>query len=190
MAVYSTAIVLGQDTWEVLTAMSTLSAVKGRFQQFSSFAGVHFIIDYAHTPDALKNVLQTIREIWNGRECLICLVGCGGNRDQEKHPLMAHIACEKSDLVILTSDNPRYEDPEKILDEMESGLSIQNRNKSLRIVDRKEAIKTAITLAHPGDIILVAGKGHETYQEIQGIRQPFDDMQIIRTLLSSQEKSS
>ncbi|XCI75804.1 MAG: UDP-N-acetylmuramoyl-L-alanyl-D-glutamate--2,6-diaminopimelate ligase [Flavobacteriales bacterium] len=188
LAVYSTAIALGEDTWEILTAMSTLSAVKGRFQKFSSSAGVHYIIDYAHTPDALKSVLQTIREIMNDREYLICLVGCGGNRDREKRPLMAHIACENSDLVVLTSDNPRYEDPEKILDDMENELSIQNRNKILRIADRKEAIKTVIVLARPGDIILVAGKGHETYQEIQGIRQPFDDMQIVRTILLSQEK--
>lgn len=188
LAVYGVARAFDKDPRETLIAMSALKGVKGRFQQLSSPTGIRIIIDYAHTPDALKNVLQTIQEIRKGREKLICLIGCGGNRDQEKHPIMAQIACEKSDRTILTSDNPRYEDPEKILDEMESGLNVKDRNKSLRISDRKEAIKTAITLAKAGDIIIIAGKGHETYQEIKGVRQEFDDVKIAETFLSSLEK--
>ncbi|XOD67537.1 MAG: UDP-N-acetylmuramoyl-L-alanyl-D-glutamate--2,6-diaminopimelate ligase [Flavobacteriales bacterium Tduv] len=188
LEVYGVATESGKDRREILIAMSSLKAVKGRFQQVSSPTGIRIIIDYAHTPDALKNVLETIREIRKDRKQLICLIGCGGNRDQKKRPIMAQIACEKSDLIILTSDNPRYEDPEKILDEMERGLSVQYRKKILRITERKEAIKTAIALAKAGDIILIAGKGHETYQEIKGIRQKFDEMKIVETFLSILEK--
>jgi UDP-N-acetylmuramoyl-L-alanyl-D-glutamate--2,6-diaminopimelate ligase len=135
-------------------------------------------VDYAHTPDALLNVLSTIGQLRSGQQ-VITVAGCGGDRDKGKRPLMAAVACTHSDRVILTSDNPRSEDPETILDEMESGLTPAHRRKTLRITDRREAIKTACVLAQPGDIVLVAGKGHETYQEIKGTRYPFDDGQVL-----------
>ena len=180
LAAYSTAILLKQDKINILTALSTLSPVEGRFQHCKSINGVIGIVDYAHTPDALKNVLDTISEIRTGNESIITLVGCGGDRDAVKRPLMAEIACSSSDKVILTSDNPRSEDPETILDQMIVGVPVSDKKKVLRISDRREAIRTACNLAKSGDIILLAGKGHETYQEIKGVKFPFDDYEILK----------
>ena len=183
LAVYTTAILLGQDKTNVLTALSILNPVEGRFQHFKSEGGIIGIVDYAHTPDALKNVLETIKSIRTGDEQVITLIGCGGDRDTTKRPLMANIACQYSNRVILTSDNPRSEDPEEILNQMQKGVDVVDNKKTLRIVDRKEAIKTACTLAQPGDIILVAGKGHETYQEVKGVKYPFDDYEILKEII-------
>lgn len=180
LAVYATAVLLKQDKTNVLTALSTLNAVEGRFQQLKSTTGITGIVDYAHTPDALKNVLETIKSLRTGNEQVITLVGCGGDRDAAKRPIMAKIACELSTKVILTSDNPRSEDPESILDQMQKGIDPVEMKKTLRISDRKEAIRTACSLAKPGDIILIAGKGHENYQEIKGVKHPFDDFEILK----------
>lgn len=180
LAVYATAVLLKQDRNQILIALSNLDAVEGRFQYIKSGAGIIAIVDYAHTPDALKNVLETIRDIRSGGEQVITLVGCGGDRDKTKRPVMAQIACEYSNRVILTSDNPRSEDPEEILNQMQAGISPAEAKKTLRISDRREAIKTACTLAKAGDIILVAGKGHEKYQEIKGVKHPFDDYEIVK----------
>jgi UDP-N-acetylmuramoyl-L-alanyl-D-glutamate--2,6-diaminopimelate ligase len=180
LAVYATAVLLKQDKTNVLTALSTLNAVEGRFQQLKSTTGITGIVDYAHTPDALKNVLETIKSLRTGNEQVITLVGCGGDRDAAKRPIMAQIACELSTKVILTSDNPRSEDPESILDQMQKGIDPVEMKKTLRISDRKEAIRTACSLAKPGDIILIAGKGHENYQEIKGVKHPFDDFEILK----------
>ncbi len=180
LAVYGAAILLKQDKINVLTALSNLNSVEGRFQYLKSTTGVIGIVDYAHTPDALKNVLETIKDIRNGNEQVITLAGCGGDRDSTKRPVMAAIACEYSNRVILTSDNPRSEDPEEILNQMEKGIAPTDRKKTLRISDRKEAIKTACSLASKGDIILIAGKGHEKYQEIKGIKHPFDDFELLK----------
>lgn len=186
LAIYSTAILLGQEKIKVLTALSRLSSVDGRFQQVKTRSGIVGIVDYAHTPDALLNVLRTIRDIQapslKGRAgvgLLITVIGCGGDRDALKRPVMAQIACEESDKVILTSDNPRSEDPESIIHEMQKGVSKTQQKKVLSITDRREAIKTACSLASTGDIILVAGKGHEKYQEIKGVKHPFDDVEIL-----------
>jgi UDP-N-acetylmuramoyl-L-alanyl-D-glutamate--2,6-diaminopimelate ligase len=156
-----------------------MSPVEGRFETIRSAEGITGIVDYAHTPDALKNVLDTISSIRTRSEQLITVVGAGGDRDKAKRPVMARICSEKSDRLILTSDNPRSEDPEEILEQMKSGISAENKRKVIIITDRKEAIKTACHLANTGDIILVAGKGHEKYQEIKGIRYPFDDLQVL-----------
>ncbi|MBL7930310.1 MAG: UDP-N-acetylmuramoyl-L-alanyl-D-glutamate--2,6-diaminopimelate ligase [Bacteroidia bacterium] len=180
LAVYATAVLLKQDKTNVLTALSNLNSVEGRFQYVKSENGIIGIVDYAHTPDALKNVLETIKDIRNGNEQVITLVGCGGDRDSAKRPVMAAIACEYSNKVILTSDNPRSEDPEAILDQMQKGVNPNNMKKTLRITDRKEAIRTACSLSNKGDIILIAGKGHEKYQEIKGVKHHFDDMEILR----------
>ncbi len=177
---YSVGVLLKEDATQVLTALSTLNAVEGRFQYIRSPANVTGIVDYAHTPDALKNVLNTIQDIRTGNEKVITLVGCGGDRDALKRPIMARIACELSDRVILTSDNPRSENPDEILNQMKQGIQAPYNKKSLAIVDRREAIKTACSFAQPGDIILVAGKGHEKYQEIQGVKYPFDDMEELK----------
>jgi UDP-N-acetylmuramoyl-L-alanyl-D-glutamate--2,6-diaminopimelate ligase len=185
LAVYATASLLGQDKMNVLTTLSTLSPVEGRFQYIRSESGITAIVDYAHTPDALKNVLTTIRDIRNGNESVITVVGCGGDRDKTKRPIMAKIACESSDRVILTSDNPRSEDAGTIIDEMKAGVEMRYERNVLSVVDRKEAIRTAIAIAKPGDIILVAGKGHEKYQEIKGVKHPFDDMEILRDSLKN-----
>lgn len=179
MAVYGAAILLGEDKLKVLTILSNLTAVEGRFDYIVSKNKVTGIIDYAHTPDALKNVLSTIKDIRTGNERVITVVGCGGDRDAAKRPLMAGIACEWSDAVILTSDNPRSEDPQDILKQMQEGVQPQHYKRVLTILDRKEAIKTACSLAQPGDIILVAGKGHEKYQEIKGVKHPFDDKLVL-----------
>ncbi|MDI9339324.1 MAG: UDP-N-acetylmuramoyl-L-alanyl-D-glutamate--2,6-diaminopimelate ligase [Sediminibacterium sp.] len=180
LAVYAAAILLKQDKTNVLTALSNLNSVEGRFQYLKSPNGIIGIVDYAHTPDALKNVLDTIKDIRNGNEQVITLVGCGGDRDAAKRPVMAAIACEYSNRVVLTSDNPRSEDPEEILNQMQKGISPADMKKTLRISDRREAIKTACALAAKGDIILIAGKGHEKYQEIKGIKHPFDDFEILK----------
>ncbi len=158
----------------------------GRFQYFVSDSGITTIVDYAHTPDALKNVLQTINDIRTNNETLITIIGCGGDRDKAKRPKMAHIASVMSNQAIFTSDNPRSEDPQKIIDEMEAGVSTENYKKTLSILNRKQAIKTANKLAQNRDIILIAGKGHETYQEIKGKRYDFDDYKIAQEILNSQ----
>lgn len=183
LAIYGTALQLGMEELEVLRLLSDLESVSGRFQFIVSNSNVTAIVDYAHTPDALENVLKTINDIRTKNEQLITVVGCGGNRDKSKRPIMAGIATEFSDKVILTSDNPRNENPEVIIQEMENGIASQNFKKSLSITDRKQAIKTACQLAQPNDIILIAGKGHETYQEIQGVRHDFDDIKIVSEIL-------
>lgn len=180
LAVYATAVLLKQDKTNVLTALSNLNSVEGRFQYIKSANGIIGIVDYAHTPDALKNVLETIKDIRSGNENVITVVGCGGDRDSAKRPVMAAIATEYSDKVILTSDNPRSEDPELILDQMQKGVSPVHTKKTLRITDRKEAIRTACSLSNKGDIILIAGKGHEKYQEINGVKHHFDDMEVLK----------
>ncbi|HEY6143877.1 MAG TPA: UDP-N-acetylmuramoyl-L-alanyl-D-glutamate--2,6-diaminopimelate ligase [Flavobacterium sp.] len=184
LAIYGTAIELGMESLEVLRLLSDLESVSGRFQFIVSSSNITAIVDYAHTPDALENVLKTINDIRTKNEQLITVVGCGGNRDKAKRPIMASIATELSDKAILTSDNPRNEDPEVIIQEMEQGIAPQNYKKSLSITDRKQAIKTACQLAQPNDIILIAGKGHETYQEVNGVRHHFDDMETITELLN------
>ena len=184
MAVYGTAILLGMESSEVLTLMSNLQAAPGRLEQVPNSLGLIALVDYAHTPDALTKVLETINKFRSGNEQLITVVGCGGDRDNEKRPLMAATACKFSEKVILTSDNPRSEDPEKILDEMMAGIGASVKRKALRIAIREEAIKTACLMAQNKDIILVAGKGHESYQEIKGERFPFDDREILAKMLT------
>ncbi len=160
--------------------LSNLHGAPGRFETYMSANDkILGIVDYAHTPDALINVLATINQLRTGGQQVITVIGCGGDRDRTKRPIMAQVACEHSDRAILTSDNPRSEDPEEILNEMEAGLTGAQKRKSLRITDRREAIKTACALANNQDIILVAGKGHETYQEIKGVKYPFDDREIL-----------
>ena len=179
LAIYASAILLGEDKIAVLQELSKLIPAEGRFDCIRSESNVIGIIDYAHTPDALENVLNTIKEIRTGNEKVITVVGCGGDRDSLKRPEMAKIACELSNKVILTSDNPRSEEPEEIIQQMRKGISPVHYKNSLAIVDRKEAIRTACSLANSNDIILLAGKGHEKYQEIKGIRYPMDDKQIL-----------
>ncbi len=185
LAAYSVAILDGQEEEEVLTALSGLNPVEGRFQVVPSNNGIVAIVDYAHTPDALKNVLQTINDVRDGDEQIITIIGAGGDRDKLKRPVLAKVACQMSDKVILTADNPRTEDPEIILDEMEAGLDVILKRKAVRISNRREAIKTACMIAVKGDIILVAGKGHETYQEIKGVRHHFDDREILTEFLNT-----
>ncbi len=180
LAIFAASHLLGLEEQEVLVSLSKLHPVDGRFEHIKSPSGVIGIVDYAHTPDALKNVIDTINAIQAGSGKLITVVGAGGDRDRTKRPIMARISVEGSSLVILTSDNPRSEDPLAILDEMSTGVSVDKKKKCLVIADRKQAIKTAVTMAQPGDVILVAGKGHETYQEINGIRHHFDDREILR----------
>jgi UDP-N-acetylmuramoyl-L-alanyl-D-glutamate--2,6-diaminopimelate ligase len=184
LATYGTAVLLGQDKLEVLTILSTLAGAEGRFDYIVSKDGVIAIVDYAHTPDAVQNVLSTIANIRKGNEQVITVIGCGGDRDKTKRPIMARVACDWSDKVILTSDNPRTENPQTIINEMETGVSPTNQRKVLSIIDRKEAIKTACHIAKPGDIILVAGKGHEKYQEINGERNHFDDKEVLNEQLN------
>jgi len=180
LAVYGAATLLGKDKMEVLAVLSDLHGAPGRFETYMSPNDkVLGIVDYAHTPDALINVLATINQLRTSGQQIITVVGCGGDRDKTKRPIMAEVACEHSDKAIFTADNPRSEDPEAILNEMESGLTMPQKRKALRIADRKEAIKTACALAQPEDIILVAGKGHETYQEIKGVKYPFDDRVVL-----------
>lgn len=188
LAIYGTAVELGLEHFEVLRLLSELESVSGRFQFMVSKGNITAIVDYAHTPDAIENVLKTINDIRTKNEQLITVVGCGGDRDKTKRPIMANIATALSDKVILTSDNPRTENPETIIAEMEQGVEPQNYKKMMAITDRKQAIKTACQLAQPNDIILIAGKGHETYQEIQGIRHDFDDMKIVKEILDQLNK--
>ena len=182
-AVYAAAILSGADKLDVLRIISNLNAAEGRFEYVKSKDNIIAIVDYAHTPDALTNVLSTISAIRTNNEQLITVVGAGGNRDAQKRPIMARIACEMSNLVILTSDNPRDEEPEEIIRQMEAGIDPSLSRKALTIINRKEAIKTACTIAKPGDIILVAGKGHEKYQEIKGVKHHFDDKEILTEFL-------
>ena len=184
LSIYAVAVLLEQDKLNTLTAISNLNAVEGRFQYIKSQDNISGIVDYAHTPDALKNVLGTISEIRTNNETVITVVGCGGDRDKAKRPLMAQIACEYSNKVILTSDNPRSENPEQIINDMKAGVEPQHYKKVLSITNREEAIKTACMLAESNDIILVAGKGHEKYQEINGEKFPFDDLEILKKQFS------
>jgi UDP-N-acetylmuramoyl-L-alanyl-D-glutamate--2,6-diaminopimelate ligase len=188
LAVYAVSQLLGEDSTEVMTALSKLESVEGRFQYFKSETDITAIVDYAHTPDALENVLKTIKNIRTKNETVFTVVGCGGDRDKSKRPKMAEIACDMSDKVILTSDNPRTEDPNSILEEMMEGVPSQHFKKVLSILDRAQAIKTAISMAEHGDIILVAGKGHEKYQEINGVKYDFDDLKITIELFKKLEK--
>jgi UDP-N-acetylmuramoyl-L-alanyl-D-glutamate--2,6-diaminopimelate ligase len=183
LAVYGAAINMGEEKQEVLRCLSVLTGAEGRFEyMLSGKEKVVAIVDYAHTPDALLNVLATIKKLKRGFETVITVVGCGGDRDRTKRPVMAAAACEHSDKVIFTSDNPRSEDPAQIIADMEEGLAAAYKRKYISIVDRKEAIKTAISLAKPEDIVLIAGKGHEKYQEIKGVRHHFDDKEIVREM--------
>jgi UDP-N-acetylmuramoyl-L-alanyl-D-glutamate--2,6-diaminopimelate ligase len=183
MAVYGAAVLLGEDKLEVLTTLSRLGSVEGRFDYLKSPDNIIAIVDYAHTPDALQNVLDTISDLRSGDETLITVVGCGGDRDRTKRPIMARIADRMSDKVIITSDNPRTEDPDAIIREMLAGIENDTSRKVLAITDRREAIRTACAMARKGDIILVAGKGHEKYQEINGIRHHFDDKEQLTEFL-------
>ncbi len=188
LAVFGAATLMGEDKMEVLSILSDMKGAAGRFETYrSAKERVLGIVDYAHTPDALLNVLATIKQ-FAGQRQIITVVGCGGDRDKTKRPVMAQVACEHSDKVILTADNPRSEDPEAILNEMESGLTFAQKRKVLRITDRKEAIKTACTLAGEDDVILIAGKGHETYQEIKGVRHHFDDKEVLLEMFALLEK--
>ena len=188
LAIYGTAVELGLESLEVLRLLSELESVSGRFQFIVSKGNITAIVDYAHTPDALENVLKTINDIRTKNEQLITVVGCGGDRDKTKRPIMANIASTLSDKIIITSDNPRMENPETIIAEMESGVAPQNFKKTVSISDRKQAIKAACQLAQANDIILIAGKGHETYQEINGVRHDFDDMKIVKEMLDQLNK--
>lgn len=184
LAVYACALMLGFEKNEVLTALSELKPVEGRFETLRSQNGITAIVDYAHTPDALLNVLNAINQIRGDGQELLTVVGAGGDRDKTKRPEMAKIASANSDKVILTSDNPRSEDPNTIIEDMKTGIDIENKKKVLAIVDRKEGIRTACLLAKKGDIILIAGKGHETYQEINGVRHHFDDREVIQQIFN------
>lgn len=183
LAIYGAALLLEEPQDEVLIRVSNLTPAEGRFDYVTSKDGITAIIDYAHTPDALENVLKTIQDIKKEQARIITVVGCGGDRDREKRPKMAGIAVNKSHQVILTSDNPRSEDPESIIKDMEAGVSPNDEHKVLSIINRQQAIKTACTLAKSGDIILVAGKGHEKYQEINGVKFPFDDKMMVNEYL-------
>jgi UDP-N-acetylmuramoyl-L-alanyl-D-glutamate--2,6-diaminopimelate ligase len=187
LSVFATANLLGIPDYESLTQLSKLKGAEGRFDVIRSPQGVIAVIDYAHTPDALKNVLQTINAVRPGNGQLITVVGAGGNRDKLKRPEMAEIASQLSNKLILTSDNPRFEKPEAILDDMIAGVDVVNRRKTLIIPDRKEAIKTACIMAKTGDVILVAGKGHEKYQEIEGVKHPFDDRKVVNEIFKTYE---
>ncbi|NDV68702.1 UDP-N-acetylmuramoyl-L-alanyl-D-glutamate--2,6-diaminopimelate ligase [Dysgonomonas sp. 25] len=182
LAVYGAANLLGQKAEDILLVLSTLKSVSGRFQPLRSPEGYTAIVDYAHTPDALTNVLEAIHEVLNGEGKVITVVGCGGNRDKTKRPIMAREAVRLSDQVILTSDNPRFEEPQAIINDMEDGLNSEQMKKTLSIADRKQAIKTACRLAQKGDVILVAGKGHEDYQDIKGVKHHFDDSEVIANI--------
>lgn len=184
VAVYGASVLLGAAKEEVLTILSDLRPVPGRLEIIAGGNNISCIVDYAHTPDALKNVIETINKIRGGERKLITVVGAGGDRDPLKRPKMAFICAEGSSKLILTSDNPRTEDPEKIIDDMEAGIPADLRNRVIRISNRREAIKTAVMLAGPGDIVLVAGKGHETYQDIKGVKYHFDDREEIRMALN------
>jgi UDP-N-acetylmuramoyl-L-alanyl-D-glutamate--2,6-diaminopimelate ligase len=184
LAVYGIAIQLGEASEKVLIALSALTGAEGRFDYIISSTNIIGIVDYAHTPDALENVLTTIAKLRKGDEEVITVVGCGGDRDKTKRPIMAQVACDLSTKVFLTSDNPRSEDPNDILNDMEQGLTSAAKRKYIKITDRKEAIKAAISVAKAGDIILVAGKGHEKYQEVKGVKTHFDDKEQLQNLFN------
>ena len=186
LSVYGASVLLGFPKDEVLVKMSLLVPVAGRFQTMTSPRGYTAVVDYAHTPDALVNVLSTIAEVLNGKGRIITVCGAGGNRDKGKRPLMAQEAVRQSDKVIITSDNPRFEDPQDIINDMLAGLNAQQRKNVLAITDRKEAIRTACMMAEKGDVILVAGKGHENYQEIKGVKHHFDDKEVLRDIFNNQ----
>lgn len=189
LAVYGAAICLGQNKNDVLQLLSNLDGAEGRFDYtVSPNEKIIGIVDYAHTPDALLNVLATIKNLRQGHEHIITVVGCGGDRDKTKRPIMAEVACEYSDRVIFTSDNPRSEDALEIIKEMEAGVNVVARKKYISITDRREAIKTAISLAAKADIVLVAGKGHEKYQDIKGVKYDFDDKQVLKEMFELLEK--
>lgn len=187
LAVYGAAIMLGEKADNVLLVMSTLKSVSGRLDPVHSPEGYTAIVDYAHTPDALENVLKAIHEVLNGKGQVITVCGAGGNRDKGKRPLMAQEAVKQSDKVIITSDNPRFEEPQAIIDDMLAGLTTQQMKKVISIVDRKEAIRTACMMAQKGDVILVAGKGHENYQEVCGVKHHFDDKEVLKEVFESQK---
>jgi UDP-N-acetylmuramoyl-L-alanyl-D-glutamate--2,6-diaminopimelate ligase len=189
LAVYGAAVCLNEDKHEILRNLSVLTGAEGRFDyMLSPKDRLIAIVDYAHTPDALLNVLATIRKLRKGFEQVRTVVGCGGDRDKTKRPVMAEVAIEHSDRVIFTSDNPRSEDPQQIIKDMEAGVQIAAKRKYISIVDRREAIKTAISLAKPEDIVLIAGKGHEKYQEIKGVKYDFDDKQVVREVFEELER--
>ena len=188
LAVYGAAVALGKTQDEILIAMSTLYPVAGRFETIHSPLGYTAIVDYAHTPDALTNVLNSINEVLGGKGRVITVVGAGGNRDKGKRPLMAREAFKSSDQLILTSDNPRFEDPEQIIQDMTAGLTPEEMTQVLCVTDRAQAIKTATMLAQKGDVILIAGKGHEDYQEVKGVKHHFDDREQIRQIFSTQKR--
>lgn len=183
LAVYGATMLLGQNIEDILVTLSTLTSVAGRFQTIRSKEGVTAIVDYAHTPDALVNVLEAIHEVLEGSGRVITVVGCGGNRDKTKRPIMAQESAKLSDQLIVTSDNPRFEEPQAIIDDMLAGLDPVQMKKTLSIVEREQAIKTACTLAQPGDVILIAGKGHEDYQEVKGVKHHFDDKEVVEKIL-------
>lgn len=184
LAIFGTAVELGKEPEEVLRVISTLKPVSGRFETIHSGNGISAVVDYAHTPDAIKNVLGTVNEVLRGRGNIITVVGAGGNRDKGKRPIMAQEAVKGSNRVILTSDNPRNEEPQEIINDMLAGLNEEQRAKTLAITDRKEAIRTAYALAQKGDVIVVAGKGHENYQEINGVKHHFDDKEVIKEIFN------
>lgn len=184
LAVYGATVLLGQDSDKAMLILSTLKPVSGRFETIRSPEDFTAIVDYAHTPDALTNVLEAIHEVLNGKGRVITVVGCGGNRDKTKRPIMAREAVRLSDQVILTSDNPRYEEPQAIINDMADGLNSQQMKKTLLITEREQAIKTACTLAKAGDVILIAGKGHEDYQDVKGVKHHFDDREVVRNIFS------
>jgi UDP-N-acetylmuramoyl-L-alanyl-D-glutamate--2,6-diaminopimelate ligase len=189
LAVYGAAICLGEDKDDVLRNLSALSGAEGRFDYIlSPREKIVGVVDYAHTPDALENVLSTLRKLRRNDERIITVVGCGGDRDKTKRPIMGEVACQLSDKVVFTSDNPRSEDANEILREMEVGLNTAERRKYISVTDRKEAIKTAVGLSRPADILLVAGKGHEKYQEIKGVKYPFDDKAVLREIFETMNK--
>jgi UDP-N-acetylmuramoyl-L-alanyl-D-glutamate--2,6-diaminopimelate ligase len=189
LAVFGAAMCMKEDKHEVLRCLSVLTGAEGRFEyMISPKDKVIAIVDYAHTPDALLNVLATIKKLKKGFEQVITVVGCGGDRDKTKRPVMAEVAVEYSDRVILTSDNPRSEDPAEIIHDMEKGIPVAAKRKYLAIVDRKEAIKTAISLAKPEDILLIAGKGHEKYQDIKGVKHHFDDKEVVTAMFEELER--
>jgi UDP-N-acetylmuramoyl-L-alanyl-D-glutamate--2,6-diaminopimelate ligase len=180
LAVFGAAVLLGKKAEDVLVILSTLHPVSGRFEALRSPSGYTAIVDYAHTPDAIENVLKAIHGVLEGRGQVITVFGAGGNRDKGKRPLMAKEAAKGSDKIIVTSDNPRFEEPQDIINDVLAGLTPKDMKKTISIVDRKEAIRTACLLAKPGDVILVAGKGHEDYQEIKGVKHHFDDKEVLK----------
>ena len=184
LAVYGASVLLGQDPDQVMLVLSTLKPVSGRFETIRSPQNITAIVDYAHTPDALTNVLEAIHEVLEGNGRVITVVGCGGNRDKTKRPIMAREAVRLSDQAILTSDNPRWEEPQAIINDMADGLNSQQMKKTLLIADREQAIRTACTLAKEGDVILIAGKGHEDYQDVKGVKNHFDDREVVRNIFN------